>query len=70
MKTGGRMADVHAEVTKALPAVGYTGLTIGGVTLPDIVTILTGVYIVMQMAALAYKWWGIWRSNKDLPPQE
>ena len=54
-------SELTTEAAKAAPAVGITGLTLGGISLPDLVVVLTLVLIVLQIAFLirdkVYKPW-------------
>lgn len=50
--------EVTQEVLKAAPptvVLGYHKLA--GLPIPEWVAVLTGIYLVMQMAYLAWKWW-------------
>jgi hypothetical protein len=53
--------ELTTEAAKAAPAVSITGLTLGGISLPDLVVVLTLVLIILQIAFLlkekVYKPW-------------
>lgn len=53
-------ADVAAQVVdmavKAAPPVAVTGMTFFGVPLPDIVALLTIVYLLVHMGYIIKKW--------------
>jgi antibiotic biosynthesis monooxygenase (ABM) superfamily enzyme len=62
---------------KLLPPLGYTGMHIAGIPLADIVTLLTLLYVVLQLFLLIPKltdWYRSWRqkcrSKQDSPKQE
>lgn len=40
------------RVAQALPAAGYFGAWMGGVTIQDAVAILTGIFVLMQIVKL------------------
>lgn len=55
------------DAAKLAPGGAYMGLTVCGVSLPDIVTILTGVYLVGQILLLIPKYVEVykkWRSKR------
>ncbi len=56
--------DLGAEAAKAAPPLSVAGASLAGVTLNDVVLILTGIYVVMQIAFLAYKTWRL-HTGKD-----
>ena len=60
--------ELSTEAAKAAPAISITGLTLGGVSLPDLVVVLTLVLIVLQIAFLlkekVYNPWGKLRNGK------
>lgn len=46
-----------ADMTlKAAPPVAFTGMTVFGVALPDVVAILTIVYLVIHIGYIVNKW--------------
>ncbi len=50
--------EVAAELTKASPPIGVSGLMVCGVALPDIVLISTFLFTVLQVYFLLRdKWW-------------
>jgi hypothetical protein len=60
---GNNMKHETIEQTfKAVPAVAGTAYS--AVTLNELVMILTAIYIVMQMAFLAYKWYNDHQDRK------
>ena len=55
------MSDVVTQVVdasvRATPPVVVTGLSVYGVTLPDVVSGLTIVYLVVQISYVSWKWY-------------
>lgn len=45
------------EAVKSAPPVAVTGAMIAGMTLSDWVTVLTGIYVLLQIAVLLLKAW-------------
>ena len=43
------------EAVKSAPPVVVTGTAIAGMSLSDWVTVLTGIYVLLQIAVLLYK---------------
>lgn len=51
-------SDIVTEASKAAPAVTVGGLTLFGVSLPDVVMLVTLIYTILQIAFLLRdKWW-------------
>ncbi|AUG87691.1 hypothetical protein [Vibrio phage VEN] len=55
-----QVADVIRETLPAAPPVTYVGMKFYGISLPDIVSIATLVYLAIQIAFIIHKW----RNNK------
>jgi len=53
-KDGSMIREAHTQGINALPAI--TGATIYGITLNEMVAILTMAYILLQAAYLIWKW--------------
>lgn len=54
-------------VAKSAPvAVGgvVSGLNVFGVPVPDLVPVLTCIYLAVMIAHTAWKWWVEWRTNR------
>jgi len=49
-------AEVAAESMRAAPPVAAAGLSLAGVTLNDVVLLVTLVYVVLQTAYLLSRW--------------
>ncbi|CAM0032120.1 holin [Vibrio phage D530] len=54
------MSDIVSQAVdvsvRAAPPVVVTGLSVYGVTLPDIVSGLTIVYLIIQISYVSWKW--------------
>ena len=50
--------------TKLTPPVAVIGANIGGISLPEWVTILTIVYLVLMVLHLLWKWQREWKTGK------
>lgn len=60
-------AVMSSGLAKSAPvAVGgaVSGLTFFGVPVPDLVPVLTCVYLDVMIAHTAWKWWVEWRTNR------
>lgn len=60
-------AVMSSGLAKSAPvAVGgaVSGLTFFGVPVPDLVPVLTCVYLAVMIAHTAWKWWVEWRTNR------
>lgn len=60
-------AVMSSSVAKSAPvAVGgaVSGLTFFGVPVPDLVPVLTCLYLVVMTLHTAWKWWVEWRTNR------
>lgn len=58
--------DFVTEATRAAPTVAVGGLTIAGISLPDVVLIVTLVYTVAQLYFLLRdKWYAPRKARKD-----
>lgn len=60
-------AIMSSGLSKAAPVgVGVTvsGLTIFGVSLPDIVPLLTCIYLVVMILHTGWRWWAEWKARK------
>lgn len=58
--------ELSTEAAKAAPAISITGLTLGGINLPDLVVVLTLVLIVLQIAFLIKeKVYNPWRKLRN-----
>lgn len=53
------------EAVKSAPPVAVTGAMIAGMTLSDWVTVLTGVYVLLQIAVLLLKAWRERRAERE-----
>lgn len=51
-----KITQVVEVVRDAAPPVTYVGLSIYGVSLPDIVSVLTLVYLVIHIGYIINKW--------------
>lgn len=51
-----KVAEVVREAAPAAPPVTYVGMSVYGVSLPDIVSIATLIYLAIQVAYLVNKW--------------
>lgn len=51
-----KVAQVVEVVRDAAPPVTYVGLSVYGVSLPDIVSVLTLVYLVIHIGYIINKW--------------
>lgn len=49
---------------KVSPPVAVSGVTLGGLSIPDIVQILTGIYVVIMMGDKAYIMFRRWRQQR------
>lgn len=60
-------AVMSSGLAKSAPvAVGgaVSGLTFFGVPIPDLVPVLTCVYLAVMILHTAWKWWVEWRTNR------
>lgn len=60
-------AVMSSSVAKSAPvAVGgaVSGLTFFGVPVPDLVPVLTCLYLVVMTLHIAWKWWVEWQTNR------
>lgn len=60
-------AVMSSGLAKSAPvAVGgaVSGLTFFGVPVPDLVPVLTCVYLAVMIMHTAWKWWVEWRTNR------
>ena len=48
--------SLAATAAKVAPSLTVVGATIFGLTIPDVAALLGGVFILMQMAYLVWKW--------------
>lgn len=66
-------AVMSSSVAKSAPvAVGgaVSGLTFFGVPVPDLVPVLTCLYLVVMTLHTAWKWWVEWRTNRKKEKDE
>jgi hypothetical protein len=57
--------ELSIESIKAAPPVAVAGATVAGVSLSDIVLVVTLIYLVLQIGFLLYKWARlIWNDDK------
>lgn len=56
--------ETYIETAKAVPAI--TGATIYGLTLNEVVAIVTILYVFIQGAFLIYKWYWDWKEKKEV----
>lgn len=61
---------VSAMAAKAAPPVAVVGAHAAGLTLPDVVQILTGIYVALMIAHKAWHWWREVRTGKLVPESE
>jgi hypothetical protein len=52
------------EGIKSAPPVAVAGLTVAGMTLNDVVLLVTIVYLVVQISYILYKWWRLHKGSK------
>jgi hypothetical protein len=67
MQNSPEQIHAMADVVKMTPAGAYIGVTLAGVSIADWVTILTGVYVGLQLILLIPKYveaWHKWRQSK------
>lgn len=48
--------EVLAETIRATPPLAVAGLTVAGVSLNDVVLLITLVYLILQIGYLAHRW--------------
>lgn len=68
--------SINLEAAKAAPAAAYLGATVFGMPMSDVVTMATGVYVVLQIILLIPRYvemFGAWRKRcrsetDSLPP--
>ncbi len=66
-------AAMGTTITKSAPvAIGgaVSGLTFFGVPVPDLVPVLTCVYLVVMIGHTAWKWWAEWRARRRREKEE
>lgn len=61
----GQSFSINIEAAKAAPAAAYLGASVFGMPISDIVTIATGVYIVLQIILLIPRYVELVRSWRD-----
>ena len=60
-------AVMSSGLAKSGPVAGggaVSGLTFFGVPVPDLVPVLTCVYLAVMIMHTAWKWWVEWRTNR------
>lgn len=57
--------DVTAEAVKAAPPLAVSGAVLGGMHVNELIAWATLIYIVAQIAFLAFRWWRIANGEKD-----
>lgn len=63
-------SDISVASAKAAPPVGITALAASGMTMNDIVYVLTAVYLVLQIGHLVWKWVGEIRAKRKKAASE
>ncbi|APU00140.1 holin [Vibrio phage Vp670] len=51
-----KAVEVVRETLPAAPPAAYVGMKFYGISLPDIVSIATLIYLVIQIGYILYKW--------------
>lgn len=51
-----KVAEIVRETLPAAPPAAYVGMKFYGITLPDIVSIVTLAYLVIQIGYVLWKW--------------
>lgn len=59
-----------AIAVKAAPPVAVVGAHAAGLTLPDVVQILTGIYVALMVIHKCWHMWKEWRTGKVMPVSE
>lgn len=58
-------SDISAEAVKAAPPLAVSGAVMGGVHVNELIAWATFIYIVCQIAFLAFRAWRLANSKKD-----
>lgn len=62
-----QQASINLDVAKSSPAVAYLGASVFGMPIPDLVSIATLIYVVLQTILLIPRfaeWYRSWRAKR------